>query len=347
MKKLKNKILIGCACMLASSFTGCAPQKQDQKESSWPQAALQNATRQLTLSLDSTGRDGNVRTPVTLTPSGKVYYCSPEDWRSGFYAGSLWYLYELTADTALLNPAIRHTETLESAKNLTWHHDIGFIINCSFGNALRLTGDRRYAEVMTQAARSLCTRFRPDGSCFHVVDYDPQDGTVRSRQTAQGYADSSAWSRGQAWAIYGYTVCYRETGRQIYLDQALKTFNFMKNHPHMPADRVPYWDMDAPGIPNEPRDASSATVIASALYEISTFDVPQAEEYRTYADSIMSSLTSPDYTAAPGTNGLFLLMHSVGSIPHNSEIDVPLNYADYYYMEALKRRNDIDKASNK
>lgn len=79
MKKLKNKILIGCACMLASSFTGCAPQKQDQKESSWPQAALQNATRQLTLSLDSTGRDGNVRTPVTLTPSGKVYYCSPED----------------------------------------------------------------------------------------------------------------------------------------------------------------------------------------------------------------------------------------------------------------------------
>lgn len=115
----------------------------------------------------------------------------------------------------------------------------------------------------------------------------------------------------------------------------------------MPTDLVPYWDMDAPGIPNEPRDASSAAVIASALYEISTFDVPQAEEYRTYADSIMSSLTSPDYTAAPGTNGLFLLMHSVGSIPHNSEIDVPLNYADYYYMEALKRRNDIDKASNK
>lgn len=413
MKKLKNKILIGCACMLASGFTGCAPQKQDLKEPSWYQTALRNAARQLTLSLDSTGRDGKVRTPVTLTPSGKVYYCSPEDWRSGFYAGSLWYLYELTADTALLNPAIRHTETLESAKNLTWHHDIGFIINCSFGNALRLTGDRRYAEVMTQAARSLCTRFRPaagviqswdvsgnswqarrgwkcpviidnmmnlellfeatrltgdstfcrvalshadrtlkeqfrpDGSCFHVVDYDPQDGTVRSRQTAQGYADSSAWSRGQAWAIYGYTVCYRETGRQIYLDQALKTFSFMKNHPHMPADLVPYWDMDAPGIPDEPRDASAAAVMASALYEISTFDVPQAEAYRTYADSIMSSLTSPDYTAAPGTNGLFLLMHSVGSIPHNSEIDVPLNYADYYYMEALKRRNDIDKTSNK
>lgn len=356
---------------------------------------------------------GKCLNPVTLKIDSSVYYCGYADWRSGFFPGSVWYLYELTGDSTLLPLAAKYTDAIEEAKNLTWHHDIGFIINCSFGNALRLTGDRRYAEVMTQAARSLCTRFRPaagviqswdvngnswqakrgwkcpviidnmmnlellfeatkltgdstfcrvalshadrtlkeqfrpDGSCFHVVDYDPQDGTVRSRQTAQGYADSSAWSRGQAWAIYGYTVCYRETGRQIYLDQALKTFNFMKNHPHMPADRVPYWDMDAPGIPNEPRDASSAAVIASALYEISTFDVPQAEEYRTYADSIMSSLTSPDYTAAPGTNGLFLLMHSVGSIPHNSEIDVPLNYADYYYMEALKRRNNIDKASNK
>lgn len=356
---------------------------------------------------------GKCLNPVTLKTDSSVYYCGYADWRSGFFPGSVWYLYELTGDSTLLPLAAKYTDAIEEAKNLTWHHDIGFIINCSFGNALRLTGNRRYAEIMTQAARSLCTRFRPaagviqswdvngnswqakrgwkcpviidnmmnlellfeatkltgdstfcrialshadrtlkeqfrpDGSCFHVVDYDPQDGTVRSRQTAQGYADSSAWSRGQAWAIYGYTVCYRETGRQIYLEQALKTFNFMKNHPHMPADRVPYWDMDAPGIPDEPRDASSAAVIASALYEISTFDVPQAEEYRTYADSIMSSLTSPDYTAAPGTNGLFLLMHSVGSIPHNSEIDVPLNYADYYYMEALKRRNDIDKASNK
>ena len=116
----------------------------------------------------------------------------------------------------------------------------------------------------------------------------------------------------------------------------------MKNHKAMPADLIPYWDMDAPNIPNEPRDASSASCIASALYEISTMDVEDAVAYKTYADSIMTSLSSPAYRAALGTNGNFLLMHSVGSIPHNSEIDVPLNYADYYFMEALKRKKELE-----
>ena len=116
----------------------------------------------------------------------------------------------------------------------------------------------------------------------------------------------------------------------------------MKNHKNLPADLIPYWDMDAPNIPNEPRDVSSASVIASALYEISTFDVPEAETYKAYADSMMQSLASPAYTAPLGENGRFILMHSVGSIPHNSEIDVPLNYADYYYLEALKRKKEIE-----
>jgi hypothetical protein len=118
----------------------------------------------------------------------------------------------------------------------------------------------------------------------------------------------------------------------------------MKNNKNMPGDLIPYWDMDAPNIPNEPRDVSSASCIASALYEISTFQIPDAGSYKIYADSIMSSLSSPDYRAELGTNGNFLLMHSVGSIPHNSEIDVPLNYADYYFVEALKRRRDIEIA---
>ena len=320
----------------------------------------------------------------------------------------MWYLYELTGDSTLLPLAQKYTEALYEARNLTWHHDIGFIINCSYGNGLRLSHKEEYKDVMIQAAKSLCTRFhekpqviqswdvkgnswqsergwecpviidnmmnlellfeatklsgdstyykvavahadrtlkehfRPDGSCFHVIDYSISDGTVRHRQTAQGYADSSAWSRGQAWAIYGYTVCYRETKEQKYLDQALKTFRFMKNHKNMPADLVPYWDMDAPKIPDEPRDASSASVMASALYEISTCPVDSPQVYRDYADSIMVSLSSPAYTAPVGENGRFLLMHSTGSVPHNSEIDVPLNYADYYYLEALKRKRDLE-----
>lgn len=112
----------------------------------------------------------------------------------------------------------------------------------------------------------------------------------------------------------------------------------MKNHPAIPADGIPYWDMSAPKIPAEPRDASSAAVIASALYELCTVDLKNAEEYKSYADKIMRSLASEKYTAPAGQNGNFILMHSVGSIPHNNEIDKPLNYADYYYLEALVRK---------
>ena len=210
--------------------------------------------------------------------------------------------------------------------------------------ATKLSGDSTFYNVaVAHADRTLQEHFRPDGSCYHVIDYSIEDGTVRHRQTAQGYADESAWARGQAWAIYGYTVCFRETKDRKYLDQALKTFEFMKNHKNMPADLVPYWDLDAPNIPNEPRDASSASVIASALYEICTYPVENPQSYKEYADKIMESLATADYTAPLGENGRFLLMHSVGSIPHNSEIDVPLNYADYYYLEALKRKIDLEK----
>jgi rhamnogalacturonyl hydrolase YesR len=351
---------------------------------------------------------GKTLNPVTLKADSSVSYCDYTDWRSGFFPGSVWYLYELSGDETLLPLAEKYTKSIEEAKNLTWHHDVGFIINCSFGNGLRITGNPEYKEVVIQAARSLSTRFhqtagiiqswnvdhgwqsqrgwecpviidnmmnlellfeatrlsgdssfykiavahadhtlaeqfRPDGSCYHVIDYNLKDGSVRNRHTAQGYSHESAWSRGQAWAIYGYTICYRETGDRKYIDQALKTFHFMQHHKNLPADLIPYWDMDAPDIPNTYRDASSAACIASALYEISTMDVPGKAEYKTYADRIMESLASLQYRATLGTNGHFILKHSVGSIPHNSEINVPLNYADYYFLEALKRKRAIEQ----
>lgn len=371
--------------------------------------AIENARTQIGLEIDTIEASGKCLNPVTLTPEGDVYYCGYADWRSGFFPGSVWYLYELTGDTTLLPLAQKYTEAISEAQNLTWHHDIGFIINCSFGNGLRLINKAGYKDVMIQAAKSLCTRFREkpqviqswnvtgnswqskrgwecpviidnmmnlellfeatklsgdstfykvavahadrtmqehfraDGSCYHVIDYSIEDGSVRHRQTAQGYADESAWSRGQTWAIYGYTMCYRETQNPKYLAQAVKTFNFMKNNKNMPTDLVPYWDMDAPNIPNEPRDVSSAAVIASALYEMSTYPVEDPQACKSYADSIMTSLASPAYTAPISENGRFVLMHSAGSLPHNSEIDVPLNYADYYYLEALKRKLDLEK----
>lgn len=202
-----------------------------------------------------------------------------------------------------------------------------------------MSGDSTYYHIaVSHADRTLQYHFRPDNSCYHVVDYDPQTGKVRNKQTAQGYADESSWARGQAWALYGYTICYRYTHRPEYLEQACKIYDFIFTHAHLPADLIPYWDYNAFNIPNEPRDVSAATITASALYELSTYLLPESK-YRETADKILVSLSSPAYRAEVGTNGNFLLMHSVGSLPHNAEIDVPLNYADYYFLEALYRKS--------
>ncbi len=205
-----------------------------------------------------------------------------------------------------------------------------------------MSGNNKYRDIaIRHADRTIEEQFRADASSYHVVDYDPQTGEVRRRCTAQGYADESAWARGQAWAIYGYATCFRYTGDKKYLAQAEKVYDFIFSHRNLPSDLVPYWDFNAPNIPNEPRDVSSAAITASALYELYTYN--KNEEYRAKADKIVESLSSDAYRAKVGENGGFLLMHSVGSIPHGSNIDVPLNYADYYFLEALLRKQNLDK----
>lgn len=203
-------------------------------------------------------------------------------------------------------------------------------------NATVMTGDSIYWQIaVSHADVTLREHFREDNSSYHVVDYDPETGQVRMKQTAQGYAHESAWVRGQAWGLYGYTMSYRFTKEQRYLDQAMKVADFILSHPEMPADMIPYWDFDAPDKEQQPRDASAAAVIASGLIELSTYaDNPV---YYDKAMAILKSLSSPAYKAAIGENHHFLLMHSTGSIPHKAEIDAPLNYADYYYIEALLR----------
>ena len=208
--------------------------------------------------------------------------------------------------------------------------------------ATKLSGDSTFYNVAKKHAdTTMANHFRADNSCYHVVDYDPETGEVRKKQTAQGYADESFWARGQAWALYGYTMCYRYTHDAKYLAQAEKVYNFIFGNKNLPEDLVPYWDFDAPKIPNEPRDASAAACTASALYELSTYVTDKG--YKETADRIMESLASPAYRAEVGTHGNSILMHSVGSIPHGAEIDVPLNYADYYFLEALKRKRDLEK----
>ena len=138
--------------------------------------------------------------------------------------------------------------------------------------------------------------------------------------------------------LYGYTMMYRETGKKAYLKQARAIASFLVNHPNMPKDKVPYWDYNAPDIPNAKRDASAAAIMASALIELSQLDPSKdAALWLSFAQEQLRSLTTDAYLAKEGENGGFILKHGVGHLPGNSEVDVPLTYADYYYVEALVR----------
>ena len=334
--------------------------------------------------------------------NGQIKYVRSYDWTSGFYAGTLWYLYELTKEDRWKDRALEYTLKLDSVQHYTGNHDIGFMMECSYGNALKFDYKKQYEAVVVQSANSLITRFRPgagiiqswdskvhfkegkwkcpviidnmmnlellfhatkltgdnkyanvavshadntlknhfrsDNSSYHVVDYNIENGDVFQKTTHQGYADDSDWARGQTWGLYGFTVMYRETKDVKYLEQAIKIASFIKNHPNMPEDQVPYWDYDVEVTKTTSRDASAAAITASALLELHKYvGDKQSKEYLSWAKQILESLSSPAYLARVGTNKGFILEHSAGVIPYGKEVDVPLNYADYYYLEALSR----------
>ena len=203
--------------------------------------------------------------------------------------------------------------------------------------AAKKSNDKRlYNIAVTHADNTMKHHFRKDYSSYHVVCYEPGTKVFR-KKTHQGAADSSAWARGQAWALYGYTMMYRETKNKKYLKQAEGIAKFMINHPNLPADKIPYWDFDAPNIPNEERDASAGAIMASALLELSTYSSKNKANYFSIAEQVLTSLSSDAYKAKLGENNHFILKHSVGHKPGNSEIDTPIVYADYYYLEALLR----------
>lgn len=276
--------------------------------------------------------------------------------------------YELTGERSYKDVVLQSANTLITRYNpkvksiRSWDHNrdkwiypviIDNMMNLEMlFRATQLTGDSIYWKVaVNHANTTLKNHFRPDYSSYHVVDYDPQTGEVRKRQTAQGYSDDSFWSRGQAWGLYGYTMSYRFTKDPAYLKQAEGIADFFLNLPNMPEDLVPYWDMKAPevdglkthvAVQGVPRDASAAAIFASALYELCNYvSAEKGKQYRAIADKIVTSLNN-HYQAAPGTAYGFLLLHSTGHLPGNSEIDVPLNYADYYYLEALARKAASD-----
>ena len=206
--------------------------------------------------------------------------------------------------------------------------------------ATKMTGDSSFHKIaVSHANTTMKNHFRPDYSSYHVIDYDTLTGKVLKKNTHQGFSHESAWSRGQVWGLYGFTMCYRETKNKDYLGLAEKIAGFILNHPNLPKDMVPYWDFNASGIPDEPRDASAAAIMASALYELSLYS-KDGKNFRQIADKIIQNLTS-DYSSPINENKGFILLHSTGSKPMNSEVDVPLNYADYFYLEALLRQKKL------
>lgn len=392
MKKVVRLLCTICCTLIASGACGKSrPEMQKIIEKGLDRATTQSLAMAQSL-------ENNSLLPRTFE-NGKLITSDSKWWCSGFFPGTLWYLYENNPTEKLEKYAINYTNRVEDQKYTTDHHDTGFIIYCSFGNGLRLIGTESYNDVIVQASKSLSTRFkdkigvirswdwngemwqypviidnmmnlemlmwaskhtgdkrfsdiavshadktmkehfRDDYSSYHVVDYDTITGNSRLKQTWQGYSNESSWSRGQGWALYGYSMMYRETGDEKYLSHAENIANFMINHPNMPQDMIPYWDYNAPEIPDAKRDASAGAVMASALIELSqqTKNKNLSNLYLNTAEIQIKTLTSAEYLAEPGTNGNFVLKHSVGAIPRDQEIDVPLTYADYYYVEALIR----------
>lgn len=407
------------ACAVAALVISC-----NNKTPEWVGAALESSTGQLLSTADTLRDSGrfprsiwsgwdieflaeqigpsvyakvdSLRPQPSADKLGKLRTCDVYDWTSGFFPGSLWLAYELTGDERLLLDAVDYTNKMFPATFYTGTHDLGFMVGCSYGNALRLcpndslktviirtadnlasrfnpeigairswdfgpwnfpviidnmmnlellfqasklTGDNKYKDIaIRHADKTMACHFRPDMTSYHVVSYNP-DGSIETRQTFQGRSDESAWARGQAWGVYGYTVCYRETGDKKYLEFAQKIADMIISRVKT-EDHIPLWDYDAPNLPTTPRDASAAAVTSSALFELCGY-LPDGQKYFNYAESILRSLSSPEYLAEIGTNCGFILKHSTGSLAHGSEIDVPLNYADYYYLESLKRYIEI------
>jgi len=338
--------------------------------------------------------------PRATKPDGNWEQRPANQWTSGFFAGTLWYMYQNTHAPEWRRLAERWTGGLEANKRITTTHDLGFMIFNSFGHGFLLTNDPHYRDVVMDASRSLATRYNPvvgaikswdldnatdarrgwkypviidnlmnlellfwagshggdsswsriaerhaltsarahvraDGSTAHIALFDSATGMLERTTTWQGYADTSAWARGQAWAIHGLAAAYGHTPQPDLLRAAERSADWFIAH--LPSDGVPYWDFRHPDIPNTERDASAAAIAASGLYDLARrSDTQSAARYRAAADRLLESLAS--HYLAPPTRAGAILAHSTGGRPQHAEVDVGLVYADYYFVEALLRR---------
>lgn len=336
---------ISILAIAATLLYGCCGNQKDEL-GKLIDDAFSNAAKQYEALADSLMASQTVAIPHSLQDDGNLKLVDPSFWTSGFFPGTLWYIYEYNGDGKFRELAEKFTAMLESQQYNRKTHDIGFMMYCSYGNGMRMAPDSLKRSVLVNSAEAhanttMSNHFREDNSSFHGVNYDAETGDVLMKGTFQGLADDSAWSRGQGWGLYGYTVLYRFTKDTRYLEQANKIAGYILSRKAMPEDNVPYWDFMVEDE-NSPRDASAAAIYASALLELSGYvEEKDCRRYRDFAIEILRTLSKPEYTATEGTNGRFLLKHSTTSFPKGIEVDKPLNYADYYYLEALLRLRTI------
>ena len=409
---MKNTILI-LAAALATTASANADTREDALRAALPGIFAKSAAHYKALDAAATPLIDGGNSAMKQVPhgfnrkTGKLDMRDINWWTTGHFPGSLWYLYEATGDSFFKDRATFWTEMLEPNKTDSSHHDTGFIMYCSFGNARRILKTDKYDAILVRTAQSLSKRFhdglglirswgkidddkdflvipdnmmnlellewaakngergtadaarfdkiarshatvtmkhhfRADGGTYHVLNYNPGKrflGQVQQIWRGQGLSCETAWSRGQSWAIYGYTMMYRETKDPAYLEFAQKVSDYAINHPNMPEDGVPYWDYGAPG---EERDTSAASVMASGLLELSEFvGGEKGAAYRAFAVKQLTSLASPAYYSEGDEIGHWLLKHGVGHWPEGTEIDTPLDYGDYYFLEALMRLRNM------
>jgi unsaturated chondroitin disaccharide hydrolase len=203
-------------------------------------------------------------------------------------------------------------------------------------------GNPQYADMAKHhALRALQDLVRPDGGTWMVASYDQKTGALLGHSTKQGYATESTWSRGQAWAVYGFTTAYRYTKDPRFLDGARRTADYFVRR--LPPDRVPYWDFDVPNKATAPRDTSASAVVASALVELSGYETdPAAKQHDTdTARDILTALSSPTYAPRNQTFAA-MLQHGTQHYPAGWA-DTGIMFGDYYFVEALGR---YEKAGN-
>lgn len=264
--------------------------------------------------------------------------------------------YRLTGNKEYKNVLLSAADTLATLYNpkvgsiLSWPTQKQFRHNTIIDNMMNLEllfwaskngGEKRLYDIAESHAEvSMKNIVRKDGSAFHLASFDENTGEFIAGKTHQGYADDSMWARGQTWGIYGFAMAHRETGRKDFLDTSIKLANHFLER--LPEDGIPYWDFDDPDIPNSPKDASAAAIAACGLLELSslTKDKGLQEKYVASANKFIHTLSSEKYLS--GDTNQALLLHSTGHYPNNSEIDMPIIYADYYYMEALMRLKKLN-----